>query len=203
LWSMLAQSDLQCGWPSPGEGFSDMLSSELCAALNAFAAQPTLYVPATVMKPVSRPRKQRFTARNYPLSTPLEPSMVRVGQTIKRRVRVNRGLLVEQDGSRRVIRVVRIDDQLPDAPRQLITIGMVCEARRAGRLITGIVSAVHSDGRLTLLVPHSADAGRVEWNRVLVRPAIHLRVISTDHVLFLRMSPDVPATQTQLTSTSD
>ncbi len=195
LWSMLAQSGLECCWPASGEALSATLSKQLCLELADFAAQPTLYVPVTVAKPISRPRKQRFTARNYPLSTALEPSMVRIRQTIKRRVRVNRGLIVEQQGDRSVIHVVRADQKAPDAGQRLITIGMLCEARRAGQLVTGIVSAVHSDGRLALLVPRSASAVDVVWDRVLVRPRIHLRVIGTDPVLFLRIPPALRAAE--------
>src|SRR5262249_25721152 len=122
LWSALAQSELHRVWSAPGDA-AQMLSRELWAALMAFAAHPTTVTAVTIVKPVSRPRKQRFTARNYPLSTPLQSSMVRVGQTIKRRVRVNRGLLVEEKDGRRVVRVVGIDNEIPDTAAHIITIG--------------------------------------------------------------------------------
>ncbi len=200
LWSMLRQADLNCYWPTPGESLSNILSTELCAALSTFMTQPTLYGPATVVKPISRPRKQHFTARNYALSTPLEPSMVRIGQAIKRRVRVNRGLLLEQQGGRQVIRVVRADQDIPNTASQLVTIGMFCEARRAGQLINGIVSAVHSDGRLALLIPRSADSSGVVWERLIIRARIHLRVMSSDSVLFLHVAPKQPPAQVSPTA---
>lgn len=138
-----------------------------------------------VANPITRPRKQVFTAHNYPLDTPLQPGFVRVGQTVKRRVQVNRGIALLHKGRRTRAQVVAAGEEPPAEPHQFVTIGMLCSAQRAGRTVVGIVRAVHSDCRLTLQVPVSATRDRVQWKRVVVSPRRNLRVLSSDSVVFL------------------
>jgi hypothetical protein len=64
---------------------------------------------------------------------------------------------------------------------------MLCEGRRSDKLIVGIVAAIHTTGRLTLLIPDSASSERVFWQRVVISPRKHLRVLSSDRMLFFQM----------------
>jgi hypothetical protein len=114
---------------------------------------------------------------------------VQVGRTIKRRVRVNRALAVWYANEQPLVRSVGVDEADPATAQLLITTGMLCECRRAGYRIVGLVSAVHSSGRLTLSVPHMAGPDRVRWQRIIVSPRLHLRVLSNDPVVFLPISP--------------
>jgi|GEM_PF-6209665 len=66
-------------------------------------------------------------------TTPLRSPYVRVGRTIKRRVRVNRALALWREDEQVVVRVVGLDAEWPEAAHQLITTGMLCEGQRAGR----------------------------------------------------------------------
>jgi hypothetical protein len=108
-----------------------------------------------------------------------------VGRTIKRRVRVNRALALWDERGETVIRVIGLDEAPPEAAHQLVTTGMLCEGHRAGHTVVGLVSAIHSSGRMTLLVPGAVAGERVRWQRVVISPRMHLRVLSRDRVLFL------------------
>lgn len=173
-------------WLSEVRAGQTRLSRLLQQAIKDVATDPEAW-PTLVARPVARPRKQVFTARNYPLDTSLGPGFVQVGQSIKRRVQVNRGLALIQRGTRLVVQVVATGAEPPDDAVQFVTIGMLCRAHRAGRTVVGMVRAVHTDGRLTLHVPVSADADGVTWERVVVSPRRGLRVLSTDGVLFLAL----------------
>jgi 5-methylcytosine-specific restriction endonuclease McrA len=140
-------------------------------------------VPLFLAKPIARPRKQRFSSRNYPLSTPVRPPYLQVGSTIKRRVRVNLGLAVWYRDGQVQTQVVREREQFPDGALA-VRLGMLCQGRRANSIITGIVAAVHSTGRLTLRVPGTVTQPRVQWQRITISPRQHFRLISSDRVLF-------------------
>jgi hypothetical protein len=164
------------------------LSPALIKALDRFADDPWGQQCSVIAKPVARPHKQVFSSRNYPLSTPETSMFTRVGQTVKRRIQVNKALARWHEGERVVTHVVGATEPVPSQAEQIITLGMLCEARRAGRVIVGIVSAIHSDSRLTLLVPSEASARRVAWQRIVVGVQRHLRVLSNDGVVFLPVS---------------
>ena len=70
---------------------------------------------------------------------------------------------------------------------QVVALGMLCEAKRNGEIVIGIVAAIHSTGRLTLLVPDTVRRDNVDWHRIVVSPRQHFRMLSTDHVLFMRL----------------
>lgn len=184
LWKQLGGIRVVRLWLGPCDVQSQDLTPRMLEQLLAFSSAPLAQPRVLAVKLVSRPRKQRYRARNYPLTTPLKPGMVRLKQAVKQLVRVNRGLAIIREGQRHCLQVVGVDDPLPANTLQLITIGMLCEAKRAGVLLRGMVVAVHSDSRLTLLVPRDASAAGIRWERVLVRPSVHLRVISTDRILF-------------------
>lgn len=138
-----------------------------------------------VAKPIARPVKQRFTARNYSLRTPLREGMQQVGTTIKRQVRVNQALHLNTH-HRRKIGIIRVGDPLPEPTHMLIRLGMLCEGRRSGQSVRGIVSAIQSRGNLTLLVLHRTDPVEgVQWKRISVSPRLHCRVLSTEKVVFI------------------
>jgi hypothetical protein len=143
-------------------------------------------LPLIVAKPIARPVKQVFSGRNYALSTAMRPGFVRIRQSIRRRIRVNRGLAVTIQDSRRRIRVLPADAVVPKDTTQVITQGMLCEGQRNKQSVVGIVAAIHSTGRVTLLVPNTARVDNVIWQRVVISPRQHIRVLSTDRVLFLR-----------------
>lgn len=184
LYTMLAEHDLATIWYSSAAD-QQGLPPALAAAWTYFRAPSDQPWPTYLAKPIARPRKQRFTARNYPKETLTGGVYLRVGTAIKRRVRVNRGLLRQTYQRRVTIRVVGVHEPIPEAGGQWITHGMLCEARRAGQKIVGIVAAVHSSGRLTLLVPQRATSTQVWWDRVVVGAQRYLRVLSTDRVIFL------------------
>lgn len=144
-------------------------------------------IPCFVAYPVGRPRKQVFSGRNYPTTTSLSPAYVRIGTTVKRRVRVNQGIAKWRDGRRTITRVIPVDEQIPPEAEQFFAIGMLCKARRAEQEITGVVTAIHSAGRLTLARPTSASSSGVQWERIVVSPRRDTRMISTDRVLFFPM----------------
>jgi hypothetical protein len=159
--------------------------SELIAVLPDMATEQTQPAMTVIAKPVARLVKQVFSSHNYPLRTPLQPGWVHVRRAVKRRKRINRGLtIIDRDGHRSV-RVVRADEVDYDSEDVMITIGMLCEGLRAGRSIIGIVTAIESSGRLRLLVPKAVERNNVIWQRVLISPRKHLRVLSTDRIIFL------------------
>lgn len=152
-----------------------------------------IHNPVYIAKPIARSRKQIFNSRNYPLSTTSHSTFVRFSRTVKRRVRVNAALAIWLQEGRNMTRVIRHGELFPEGA-QRVAIGMLCQGRRAGRSITGIVAAIHSTGRMTLLVPDFTTTKRVLWQRIVVSPQHHLRILSTDRVLFLsaHKSDDTP-----------
>jgi hypothetical protein len=144
--------------------------------------------PVFIAKPISRGRKQVFTARNYPLDTPLKPGYVRIRDTIKRRVRVNAGIVIQPPGNKPRVRTVA---RRQDATGGIfVGTGSLCEGMRAGTPVIGIVAAVQSNGRLALLTPAGTDYQRVQWRRVLISPNNGLRLLSNDRVIFLHLPPE-------------
>jgi len=158
-------------------------------ALHPNAADSSQFAGPVVAYPVSRSRKQRFSARNYPLSTLPRASQVRIGQSIKRLVRVNQSLQLYRAKNRFVTQVVPVG-AVPtlshDKEALLIRPGMLCAAIRARQQVVGVVSAIHSSGRLTLRVPSIAKAEGIIWRSVVVSPRQGLRVMSRDRVVFCR-----------------
>lgn len=142
-------------------------------------------VPTTVAKPISRPSKQVFAGRNYPLATRLRPGMVRLGSTIRRRVQVNRALVIETVKTRRAVRIIGANEPVPADAAQVIRLGALCEGLRSEQHVVGIVAALHTAGRLTLLVPENAGSIGINWRRVVISPRRHLRILSTDPIIFL------------------
>jgi hypothetical protein len=140
-----------------------------------------------VVRPIARPVKQVYSGRNYPLSTPQRTGYVRVGTTIKRRIQVNQALAITEHPQRH-IEVVPVNTVIPNDGRQIIRHGMLCESMRSDQLVIGVVTAIHSSGRLTLLAPETVREKTVVWCRTVVSPRKHLRVLSTDRVIFLRVS---------------
>jgi hypothetical protein len=185
LAKSLVHTGLHVIWQQATRTTQPMPARALRNAFTDDMTNPHAYPVLCVAKPVARPRKQRFTARNYPDTTPLRAPYVRVGRTIKRRVRVNRALALWDERGETVIRVIGLDEAPPEAAHQLVTTGMLCEGHRAGHTVVGLVSAIHSSGRMTLLVPGAVAGERVRWQRVVISPRMHLRVLSRDRVLFL------------------
>jgi 5-methylcytosine-specific restriction endonuclease McrA len=136
-----------------------------------------------VVKPIARSRKQVFTARNYPRTDVPPAQFTQTHQTLKRRVRVNYGLAITRLLNKRRVRVVSTDRSLhPD--EHFIRIGTLCEAKRAGKLIKGLVAAVHSSGRLTLTRPSAATPAGIIWERIVVSPGSFIRVRATAPIIF-------------------
>nr|WP_255603229.1 HNH endonuclease [Oscillochloris sp. ZM17-4] len=158
------------------------------AALATGAASHSALAPV-IAYPVPRPRKQRFSSRNYPLDAPSRADQVRVGQAFKRKVRVNRGLWLHRGGRRTSLQVVPLEG----AERHvdgglLIEPGMLCAATRAGVAVIGVVSAIHTSGRLSLRTVVSATREAVVWSAVVVSPRRGLRVLGTDRVVFISLA---------------
>lgn len=168
---------------------SDALSGALFIALTTFVAAPDDAM-TVIAKPISRPRKQVFTARNYPLSTPLRSGLEQVGQTIKRRNRVNLGLILQRPGQQTSIVVLKAGAApVERSGRQIIRLGMLCRAEKSGEPVTGIVQAVHSSGKLSLITPTRAHTGGISWQRIIISPSQNLVVLSTERVIFLNIPP--------------
>ncbi len=139
----------------------------------------------TVAKPIAQPTKQSYSSRNYSLRTPLRAGYQQIGTTIKRRIRVNKALVISPARRRSQVTVIPVGStMLPTTASTIIKQGMVCEATRAGQLIVGIVAAIHTAGRLTLLVPSEAQPDSVQWQRIVVSPRQGLRILSNDTVVF-------------------
>jgi 5-methylcytosine-specific restriction endonuclease McrA len=185
LQHKLAGRGMRVMWQHAQTACAD-LSAKLWAELEAFLEKPTAKGAGFIARPIARPRKQVFTGRNYPLDTPLNAAYTRVGQTVKRRVRVNAGLIRWQERKRMRVQVVKADEHVPRQAGQVVKAGMLCEARYQGKSVIGIVQAIHSSGRLTLLVPQHASVAGVVWKRVVVGTRRHLRIVSSDRVVFLR-----------------
>lgn len=174
LWKQLGGLQVVRLWIGPGDDQSRPLAPLVIEKLMAFARESTAQARVVVVKLMSWPRGQRCRVRSSPLAIPMKSGMVRV----------NRGLAIIQDGQQRRLQVVEADASLPANTLQLITIGMLCEVKQADVLLRGIVVTVHSNMWLTLLVPREVSSFGVRWERVLVRPSVHLRVISTEQILF-------------------
>ena len=141
--------------------------------------------PLYVVKPVARPRKQQYTARRYPKSTPMRSPYEVVNGAVRRRVRVNKGLAVWSGENGFNTMVVPLGETVPTNATAFIKIGALCEGQLNREFVTGIVSAVHSTGRLTLLVPTQASIREVVWQRVAVVPRLHIRILANDGIVFL------------------
>jgi hypothetical protein len=159
------------------------LRLEVVLALEA----PGRSQPTIVAKPVSRGRKQRYTARLYPLDTPLGPGMRRRGDAVRRLAVVNSALVLGANLGRALVEVLPADTAQKGrvGERTVVRRGALCSAVRAGRTVMGIVDTIHSVGRLTLQVLDGARGDRVRWRRVVVSPRQSLRVLSRDGVIFL------------------
>ncbi len=186
LITMLAEEPLMVWWQRQREETAPGISPELHVALLAIGEQSSTEC-RMVAKPIARQRKQIYTARHYPASMLGEPSLVQVGMAVKRRLRINKGLMVGPVKERRTLLVLPADGSvLPDM--MLVKIGTLCEARRGGKLIRGIVTAIHSSGRLTLSLPQHASPEGIVWQRVVVSPRAYLRIRATSAVLFMPIS---------------
>jgi 5-methylcytosine-specific restriction endonuclease McrA len=128
--------------------------------------------------PVPRQRKQRYTGRNYPAGAAGQRGYEQIGSTVKRRVRINSHLVIRDNDI-----IVHPTDQASDTDGIIVRIGMLCEATRAGVRYTGIVSAIHSSGRVTLRVAAPSSIEQVRWQRIVVSPR-RLQVVSRDRVVF-------------------
>jgi len=169
-----------------------LLSGPLADSLSLTLADTSL--PLVVAKPISRPRKQAFKSRAYRAGEQ-RGDIASAGRSLRRRVRVNQGLLITPTPHGNQVIVVGVDEKLPvDAATtgRFITVGMLCVGQRVGRVVRGIVGAVQSRGRLTLLLVESASRERVAWRRVVVSPRQNLRVLSSEGVIFLRVKPTLP-----------
>lgn len=142
--------------------------------------------PSYIAKPIARPNKQRFTSRNYPITTILQNHFVRRKHVVKRRTRVNAGILLCGTGKQPSISVLRVGDRA-DAGVQVVRLGMLCRGERAGKAITGIVAAIHSSGRVTLLHPAGNEGQRIQWMRTVTSSRQAFRIISTDRVIFFAL----------------
>lgn len=174
-----------------GQGFvplRETLPESLVAALLSFVAAPGNAM-TYVAKPISHPRKQVFTARNYALSTPPRADLERVGDTIKRHNRVNLGLVRQQQGKKTTVTVLKAGTAASHtAAPEVIRLGMLCRGKRSGQTVTGIVHAIHSTGKLSLTTPTQARWTGISWQRIVISPRQHLDILSTDRVIFLPVS---------------
>jgi hypothetical protein len=163
------------------------LSKTVIDAVLAMKAEGPGSPKYVIAYPVPRPRKQRFSSRNYPLHTPRRADLLLVGQAFKRRVRANQGLWLHrgEQGSAQVVPIGQASQPHVPAGALFIRAGMLCSAIRSQSTVTGIVSAIHTSGRLTLRVPVAVTADSITWRTVVVSPRQRLRVISTDRVLLL------------------
>ncbi|WP_255604014.1 HNH endonuclease [Oscillochloris sp. ZM17-4] len=179
----------------PGGAEGNRLAQDVMSSVLSKTADNTPFPEPIIAYPVPRPRKQRFSSRNYRLSTSSRADLVRVGRAIKRLVRVNQSLRLNRgSGQVRVQAILAGDNQAPGKPDAslLIRPGMLCSAARAGIPVAGVVSAIHSSGRLTLRVPVGASPEAVIWRPVVISPRRDLRVLSTDRVVFIRPKPIEP-----------
>lgn len=165
---------------------SDLPKRVIDVVLTAPTANPSFMVPI-IAYPVPRPRKQRFRSRNYPLNTPSRADLVRVGQALKRRVRVNQGLRIHRAAGKVTAQVVPIQEaHAQPAETFLIQSGMLCSATRAGHTVIGVVSAIHSSGRITLRVPNDVGPNGITWRAVVITRSREMRLLSRQRVLFLK-----------------
>ncbi|NJM08531.1 hypothetical protein HC891_23645 [Candidatus Gracilibacteria bacterium] len=142
-------------------------------------------LPQFVARPIGRPRKQIYTARNYPLRTPLTSGMVRVRQAVKRRVQVNKGLVLYFNNGRVRAQVVSARTATPTG--QLIKLGTLISATRADQLVRGIVSAVQSNGRLALMTIEQVERSHITWKRLIISPHKGMKVLARASVVFLKV----------------
>jgi len=191
LVEQCVQGGLSATWRRSPDDIPAGISQQLFAGMMAQASDPST-LHAIVAKPIAHAVKQVFSAHNYQLKTPLRPGFVRIGQTIKRRIQVNRAMVLQGPLGHRRVRVIPADMPIPENAELVIQQGMFCEAKRSGREVAGIVAAIHSAGRLTLLVPNEFRRDSVTWQRITVSPRKHLRIISTEHVIFLEPAHLLP-----------
>lgn len=142
-------------------------------------------LPQFVARPIGRPRKQIYTARNYPLRTPLTSGMVRVRQAVKRRVQVNKGLVLHVTNGRVRAQVIPARTATPTG--QLIKLGTLIRATRTDQMVRGIVSAVQSNGRLALLTIEQVERSRITWKRLLITPQKGMKSLAQASVVFLKV----------------
>ncbi len=173
-------------WPEGYKIRLSFLTPDLADALQV-CIEGRSSVPRFIAKPIAHPRKQVFTARNYPRSTPLGAGFEVKERTIKRRLRINRGLALWRTQQKSRTTVIEVGQPIPEDADLFISAGLLCEAQRAGKKIVGIVNAIHSTGRLTVLVPKDVNSLSVGWDRVVISPRSHFRVLGKDRVLFLAL----------------
>jgi len=173
----------------PGFTEGNRLAQSVMNTILAQTSDDTPFPVPIIAYPVPRPRKQCFTSRNYPLNTPQRADLVRVGRAIKRLVRVNQSLQLDRTNGKPTVQAIpmRENQTFERTPNSLLLRpGMLCSAARAGSPVCGVVSAIHSSGRLTLRVPFGASPSGVTWRPVVISPRRDLRVLSTDRVVFVR-----------------
>ena len=170
-------------WPNSADDWPTDIPADVFAVLNSADVEPSL--PVIVAKPVGRPAKQVFSSRNYPLSTPLTTGFVHVKQAIKRRNRVNAGLAITNQAGRRQVQVLPAGVARKADSATVIAIGMLCEAKRNDETFVGIIAAIHSTGRLTIMVPETVHRDNIRWLRLVVSPRQHLRILNTNPVVFI------------------
>src|SRR5207253_8807187 len=83
------------------------------------------------------------------------------------------------------VTVVRHGDTVTHGEPCVVRLGMLCEGRRAGKSVKGIVCAIHSAGRLTLQMPALANRAGIRWHRVIISPRQYLCVVSRERLIFL------------------
>lgn len=142
--------------------------------------------PMFIAKPIGRPTKQRYAARNYPSRLAHTKPLLMVGHVVKRPIRVNRALWISDTPKGPQAHILRHADSASTG--QTVRLGMLCQAERAGQRVHGVVVALHSSGRVTLAHPHDVQHARIYWKRVVVSPRQAFRVVSTDRVIFFPWS---------------
>lgn len=184
LASRLSNEGLEVWWHASIDKPSPSMPTMMHALLTKLVDETTTHSHQFVVKPISNPRKQRFAARTYSLATPPGGRYRRVKNGIKRLIRVNQGLAIGLIAKKRQTLVVPVGAK-PPLFMHLIQIGMLCESRRAKHPVRGIVTAVHSSGRLTLSYPEQVFPSGVMWKSTVISPRTFLRIRSTDKIIFL------------------
>jgi 5-methylcytosine-specific restriction endonuclease McrA len=193
LVHQLQQSDWNVQWPSSDLTYDSFPTPDLADAMEVLMNGQSR-LAKLVVKPIAHSRKQVFTARNYPKATPLSAGFELKGRTVKRRLRVNRGLAIWHTKQKSRTVVIQSGHSIPSDADLFISAGFLCEARRAGRKVVGIVGAIHSTGRITLLVPKEVSPLAITWDRVVISPRLHFRLLGKDKVFFLPV-PSAPLQQ--------
>ena len=161
-------------------GRDDDAIGALAPALQALLHQPA-GASVLVAKPIGRASKQRFSARNYPRSTALTAGYVRYRTTIKRRITINRAVVIEPITGKVTVIPAETGGALPaNALRR----GMLVDVQRDGGVVRGIISALHSTGRVTVLCCAGASPAGITWTRIAVHPR-HIQRAIASGVVFL------------------